>query len=65
MDIKPFFEMRRNNNERIENKKKQIQEDFNWGVGPKAFNQITLAEYKTNTIAIKEVFRLFLEHYLL
>ena len=47
-------------------KEKQIQEDFIWGLGPEATYQITRAEYKRDpdTIAIKELIRLYLEYYI-
>ena len=43
-------------------KKKLIQEDLIWGVGPEALYQITRAEYKTDpdSINIKYLIRLFL-----
>ena len=44
----------------------EIQEDFIWGIGPKALYQITLAEYKTETdkINIKDLIRIFNECFL-
>ena len=47
-------------------KETNIQEDFFWGVGPEALYQITRAEYKTepDSIKIKDLFRLYTEHYL-
>ena len=47
-------------------KETKIQEDFIWGVGPEALYQITRAEYKTepDSIKIKELIRLYTEHYL-
>ena len=47
-------------------KEAQIQEDFIWGVGPEALYQITRAEYKTepDSIKIKDLIRLYTEHYL-
>ena len=47
-------------------KETNIQEDFIWGVGPEALYQITRAEYKTepDSIKIKDLIRLYTEHYL-
>ena len=45
-------------------KEQLIQEDFIWGVGPEALYGITRAEYKTDSIKIKDLIRLFIEYYL-
>ena len=47
-------------------KEATTQEDFIWGVGPEALYQITRAEYKTepDSIKIKDLIRLYTEHYL-
>ena len=46
--------------------KEQAIQDFTWGVGPEAVQQITPAEYKTepDTINIKDLIRLFTEYYM-
>ena len=46
-------------------KKKLIQEDFIWGVGAEAVDQITRTENKTDqdSIKLKDLIRLFLEYY--
>ena len=45
-------------------KEANIQEDFIRGVRPEALYQITGAEYKTDSIKIKDLIRLYTEHYL-
>ena len=47
-------------------KKQTVQEDFIWGVGPKALYQITRAEYKTepDSIKILDLIRQFTEFYM-
>ena len=47
-------------------KEQHIQEDFIWGVGPKALHQITSAAYKTkpDSIKMKDLIWLFTEYYL-
>ena len=43
-----------------------MQEDFIWGVGLETLYQITRAEYQTvpGSIKIKDLIRLYTEHYL-
>ena len=66
IDITPLIKGEDITETKWSTKERQIQEDFIWGLGPEALYQITRAEYKTDpdTIAIKELIRLFLEHYL-
>ena len=47
-------------------KEAEIQEDFIWGIGPEALNQMTRAEYKTepDKIAVKDLIRLSHEYFL-
>ena len=47
-------------------KEQAIQEDFIWGVGSEALFQVNRAEYETDqdSINIKNLIRLYTEHYL-
>ena len=50
----------------IGHKKKQIRDDFVWGIDPENLYQMTRAQYKTDPekIAIKDLIRLFNEYFL-
>ena len=66
MDIAPLLKGEERTATGWTGKEQAIQEDFLWGVGPEALNQITRADYKTvpDSIKVRYLFPLFAEFYM-